>query len=96
MSTSTKELANMTLEDLQKEIRKQRLTVAQLRTTVRMGKEKNSSKYTNAKKALAQLMTALSSKRIEKRQNDLLERANMSNVSAPATASAAADSSSAS
>ncbi|MCA9370850.1 MAG: 50S ribosomal protein L29 [Candidatus Peregrinibacteria bacterium] len=58
--TTTKELRNMTPEDLAKEIRAQEGEVVKLRLGVKLGKEKDSAKYVRQKKQLARMKTVYS------------------------------------
>ena len=52
----------MQIADLEKEIRSQRDIVAELRIAVRLGKEKDVSKYYAAKRQLARMLTILQEK----------------------------------
>ncbi|MDD4319141.1 MAG: hypothetical protein PHW10_02355 [Candidatus Peribacteraceae bacterium] len=53
------ELTAMSLEDLRKEIREQRLSVERMHIGIRMNKEKDSAKYRREKRALARMLTAV-------------------------------------
>ncbi len=64
-----KELRAMKVEDLQKEVLAQRVTTVKLRLAVQINKEKDTSKYQKARKALARLETALTEKVSSKNEN---------------------------
>lgn len=81
--TVTSEYRNMQLADLEKEIIDQRGEVAKLYIAVKMQKEKNSAKYKQQKKKLAQMETVLT----EKRKEQLLSEAKNSTVSAQKSSS---------
>ena len=63
--SSTTELRAMSLKDLLKEIRDQRVTVAKLKMGVKLQKEKNTAKFQQAKKHLARLETVYGEKQAE-------------------------------
>jgi|GEM_PF-1606171 len=69
-TTTTTELTNMNVVDLQKEVRAQENAVVKLRLGVQMGSEKDSAKYARAKKQLARMKTVLSSKKSEPKNNE--------------------------
>ena len=81
--TVTSEYRNMQLADLEKEITDQRGEVAKLYIAVKMQKEKNSAKYKQQKKKLAQMETVLT----EKRKEQLLSKGKNSTVSAQKSSS---------
>ncbi len=58
---SIKELKNMPLEDLLREIKEQSSVVAKLRLGIKMNKEKDTAKYKREKKQLARMKTVLKS-----------------------------------
>ena len=59
---TTKELRNMTREDLLKDLTAQRGLVARLNMGIRLQKEKDTAKYRREKRALARMMTILTEK----------------------------------
>ena len=72
-TTTIKELRNMQISDLIKEIKSQRTLVAKLRLGVKMQKEKDTSKYTREKKQLSRMMTVLTEKRAEELQKAIAD-----------------------
>lgn len=63
--TTIKELRNMPLSDLHKEIRQKQQGLAKMRMAVKMGSEKDSAKYQKAKKELARMNTVVTEKNAE-------------------------------
>lgn len=59
---SIKELKNMPIEDLLREIKEQSAVVAKLRLGVKMNKEKDSAKYKKEKKQMARMKTIINEK----------------------------------
>ncbi len=83
MATATStinDLLSMSVEDIQKDLRAQRLTVAKLRIDVELRKEKDTARYRRERRHLALLETVLSRKRAE----SLHSAASSSTVSARA------------
>ncbi|NLG07047.1 50S ribosomal protein L29, partial [Candidatus Peribacteria bacterium] len=60
---SMKELLNMSVDDVRRDVREQRATVAKLSMGIRMGKEKNSALYKREKRQIARMLTVLTQKR---------------------------------
>jgi len=58
-----KELLNMSVDDVRRDVREQRATVAKLSMGIRMGKEKNSALYKREKRQIARMLTVLTQKR---------------------------------
>ncbi len=79
-SSTIGDLLSMSVEDLQKELRTQRVAVAKLRIDVELRKEKDTARYRRERRHLALLETALSRKRAE----SLHSTASSSTVSARA------------
>jgi ribosomal protein L29 len=59
---SMKELLNMSVDDVRRDVREQRATVAKLSMGIRMGKEKNSALYKREKRQIAHMLTVLTQK----------------------------------
>ncbi|MFA6259723.1 MAG: 50S ribosomal protein L29 [Candidatus Peribacteraceae bacterium] len=59
---SMKELLNMSVDDVRRDVREQRATVAKLSMGIRMGKEKNSALYKREKRQIARMLTVLTQK----------------------------------
>lgn len=57
-----KELLNMSVDDVRRDVREQRATVAKLSMGIRMGKEKNSALYKREKRQIARMLTVLTQK----------------------------------
>ncbi len=62
-SLSTKEIRNMQVEDLQREMQTLQLAVHKMRMEIRLKKEKDSAKYRREKKTLARMHYVLGEKR---------------------------------
>jgi ribosomal protein L29 len=72
MATATStisDLLSMSVEDLESDLRAQRLAVAKLRIDVELRKEKDTARYRRERRRLALLETALSRKRSESLQS---------------------------
>jgi len=67
---SIKELKNMPLEDLLREVKEQSAVIAKLRLGIKMNKEKDSAKYKREKKQLARMKTVLNEKEGVSNVND--------------------------
>jgi len=57
-------LVSESLDSLQKKLKEARRELLKLRMGVKMGQEKNTSKYASQKKLIAQILTAMRSKEI--------------------------------
>ena len=65
--TSIKELRNMKLVDLLKEIQTQKELVTKMHMEIAMAKEKNTGRYQQERKQLAKMETVATEKRLEEK-----------------------------
>ena len=68
--TSIKELRNMNLADLTKEVLAQKSLVAKMRLGIEMAKEKDTGRYQRERKQLARMSTVETEKKKEVQQKD--------------------------
>jgi ribosomal protein L29 len=76
---TTKELRNMRLEDLRKEVSAQHTVVTKMRLGIRLNKEKNVAKYRREKQVLARMHTVMT----EQKKSSLKSAPSASTVAAP-------------
>lgn len=86
---SAKELRNMQMEELRKEVTAKRMLISKMHLDVQLNSEKDTARFRREKKELARLLTVIAEK--EKADGkDLKNSEKTSTVSAPASAKASA------
>ena len=82
--SNTAEFAKLSVAELHKEATASRGTIAKLRLSLRLQKEKDSAKYQREKKKLARMLTVINQKKAEE---SLQQAKTAATVSAPKTES---------
>ncbi len=64
---STTELRSMNLQDLNREVKKQRIMVSAQRLAVHMGTDKDSARFNNERRQLARMLTVMHEREVQEK-----------------------------